>query len=238
VASLVRDGDCIQIGVGGLAAAVAEELAARRRHLGLHTGLIDDGVLAMIDSGAVTNARKAVEPGVSVSPVVAGTKDLYRRLHGRDDIVLRPVDFTNDPAVIGQIDNMVTINSALEVDLLGQTNAEVAGGRRVSAIGGQLEFCGGAARSAGGRVIVTIRATAKGGEISRIVPAIGDGCVSLPSSLVHFVVTEFGVADLRGATVEERVRRVAAIAHPDFRASLLAAGESDLRLVAPTPAAT
>lgn len=234
-AAVVRDGDCIEIGVGSLGSAVARELARTKRDLGIHTGLITDEVLALIDSSAVTNSRKAIHRGVSVTAVVAGTDAMYRKLAGRTDILLLPVDESNDPHVMGDIAGFTAINSCLEVDLLGQINAESIGGHRRSFVGGQLDFVQGANRSKGGKVIAILRSTARGGSVSCIVPSLADATSTVGSSLVDFVVTEHGAADLRGSTLTERARRIAAIAHPDFRPGLYAAIESDLRIV---PAST
>jgi acyl-CoA hydrolase len=237
VAQIVEDGDCIQIGVGGLGRAVARALAEHRRDLGIHTGLLNDDVLALIDSGAVTNRRKPLDTGFSVTPVVMGTRDFYKRLNGRKDIVLRSVEYTNDPGVVAQLDGVAAINSCVQVDLLGQLNAEVAAGRRISSVGGQLEFASGAARARGGKVIAVAKSTARDGTVSTIVPSLPDGTVTVGASLVHYVVTEYGVADLRGATIEERAHRIAAVAHPDFRRGLLEALESDRRITPAPPAA-
>jgi 4-hydroxybutyrate CoA-transferase len=180
----------------------------------------------------VTNARKEIDTGQSVTPLVMGSADLYRKVAGRTDLLLRPVDHTNDPATIARIGRFAAINSAVQVDLLGQVNAESLNGRRLSAAGGQLDFCTGARLSPGGKVIVVVRATAAGGSISRIVPSLPDSVVTVGTGQVDFVVTEYGVADLRGATLDERAQRLTAIAHPDFRAGLATAADADLRLVA------
>jgi acyl-CoA hydrolase len=237
VAALVEDGACVQIGLGALGQAIVRAVAERRRGLGIHTGLIDDAVLGLIDSGAVTNAAKEVDPGQSVTPIVMGSAALYRRVHGRKDLLLRPVDHTNDPRVLAQISRFTSINSALQVDLLGQVNAETVDGRRIAAVGGQLEFFTGARLSPGGLAIAVLRATARAGRVSRIVPVLPDAVATVGAGLVDFVVSEYGVADLRGATLTERARRLAAIAHPDFRRGLLEALENDRRLAAaqPTP---
>jgi 4-hydroxybutyrate CoA-transferase len=230
VAALVVDGDCIQIGIGSLSHAIARALAIERRDLGLHTGLIDDAVLALIDSGAVTNRRKAIDAKVSVAAVIAGTNSLYRALRGRTDLCVHPVDYTNRPSIVAQLDRFTAINSVIEVDLLGQLNAEMIGGHRVSSVGGQLDFCIAAHQSAGGKVIAVTRSTGRGGAVSTIVPTLRDAAVTVTGSLVDYVVTEYGVARLRGATLEERARRLATIAHPKFRRELLEAWQSDQRI--------
>jgi acyl-CoA hydrolase len=235
VARLVQDGDCIEIGVGGLGRAIARALAATRRDLSVHTGLVNDDVLALIDSGAVSNAGNMLTPGRTTTPVAMGSADFYRRIAGRRDIVLRPVDVTNDAQTIGAIDRFVAINSALEVDLLGQVNAETAGGRRIGAPGGQLDFVTGARLSPGGRSIAVLRATARRGTVSRIVPTLASSVVTVPAGVLDFVVTEFGVADLRGATTAERAQRIAALAAPQFRGELLARWDHDPRIVSLAP---
>lgn len=230
LASLVRDGDCVQIGLGGLGTAICRALARTRRQLGVHTGLVDDAVLDLIDSGAVTNQYKAVEPGRTVTPLAMGSADFYRRLASRDDLVLKPVDFTNDAVTIAGIDRFVAINGALQVDLLGQVNAEVVGGTRISTAGGQMDFFTGARMSRDGRAVTVIRSTTRDGSSSCIVPRIDDAVVTAPAGFVDFVVTEYGVAELRGATFEQRARRLIAIAHPRFRPSLTSALNADARV--------
>lgn len=235
VVELVPDGSTVQLGIGSLATSIAQQLAEMRRDLGLHTGLIDDAVLDLIDSGAVTNRGKPEDEGRSVTPIVMGTEQLYRRVAGRRDIVLRPVDHTNDPFVIGRIDGFHAINSALEVDLLGQVNAEVVAGVRRGAVGGQREFFQGATRSRGGLAVAVLRSTAASGRISTIVPRIEDAVVTVPAGEVDVVVTEHGIADLRGAVTHERARRLVDVAHPDFRRDLLEQLEKDERIGAGRP---
>lgn len=230
VAGLVEDGNTVQLGIGSLATSIARALARVRRDLGVHTGLIDDAVLDLIDSGAVTNAGKPEDEGRSVTPIVMGSARLYRRVAQRDDIVMRPVDHTNDASVIGRIDGFIAINSALQVDLLGQVNAEVIGGVRRGAVGGQREFFAGARHSRGGLAVTVLRSTAVGGRVSTIVPRLEDGVVTVPAGEVDVVVTEHGTADLRGATTLERARRLAEVAHPDFRRDLLERLEKDERI--------
>lgn len=229
VAELVEDGDCIEIGVGGPARAIARALASRRR-LSIHTGLINDDVLDLIDSGAVTNAGSVLSPGRSVTPVAMGSERFYRRLAGRRDIVLHPVDATNDPLTVAAINRFVAINSTVEVDLLGQVNSEVVGGRRLSAPGGQTDFFLGSQLSRGGKAIAVVRATARRGTRSRIVASLPGGMVTAPVGMVDYVVSEYGIASLRGMNVEERARRLVQIAHPDFRNELLDALDHDPRV--------
>jgi acyl-CoA hydrolase len=220
VARLVRDGDTLEVGLGALPDAVLECLSDRR-HLGIHSGTIGDRVMELADAGIITNERKPIDTGKSVTATLLGSQKTYRWAHLNEKLEVRSPRYTHDIAVHAEIPNLVAINSALEVDLTGQFNAETLGGRHVGVIGGQSDFMRGALRSPGGRNIVVIEATARAGAISRITEKLSDGIVTTTRANADYVVTEYGTAELRGRTLEERARALIAIAHPDFRQTLL-----------------
>ena len=217
VAGLVRDGDCIQTGIGAIPAAALATLGDRN-DLGWHGGLIDDGGLALIDRGVVSGAAKTRARHRHVAAMVLGSADALARAAELPALQLAGADVTHDPRTIAAIDNFVSINGAVEVDLHGQVNAEVVAGRQISGTGGAVDFMRGARLSRGGRAIVAMTATAQGGTVSRIVKCVG--WVTAPRADVDMVVTEFGVARLHGATEAERRAALIDIAHPDFRAAL------------------
>ncbi len=219
VAALVHDGDCIQTGIGAIPTAILGALGDRN-DLGLHGGLIDDGGMALIEAGNVTGARKTIDAGRHVAGMALGSARLHDWLADRPDIVFAGADHTHELAVIRRIDNFVSVNSAVEVDLFGQVNAEVAGGRQISGTGGAVDFMRGARASRGDRSIVAMHATARGGTVSRIVPRV-EMATALRTD-VDLVVTEFGVAEVGTKTAEERAEALIAIAHPDFRGELAA----------------
>jgi acyl-CoA hydrolase len=220
VAELVPDGATLQMGIGSIPAAVA--LALRdKRDLGIHTELFTDPVLDLVEAGAVTGEAKEVNRGKIVSAFVMGSQRLYDFLHDNPMIEMRPVDYTNDTAVIRRFRRMTAINSAISIDLTGQVSADSIGTRFYSGVGGQMDFMRGAALAPEGRAIIALPATAAGGRVSRIAPvlALGAGVVTTRAH-VRTVVTEYGVAELFGRSVRERARSLIAIAHPDFRDDL------------------
>ncbi|MGD8830297.1 MAG: acetyl-CoA hydrolase/transferase C-terminal domain-containing protein [Pseudomonadales bacterium] len=217
VAALIRDGDCIQTGIGSIPAAILKALGDRN-DLGLHGGLIDDGGMALIRAGNVTGTRKGVDKGLAVTGMALGSTGLYDWLAETPEVVFRGANHTHEVAVIRELDNFVSINSAVEVDLYGQVNAEVAGGRQISGTGGSVDFMRAARASRGGRSIIAMNATARGGTVSRIVPRVE--LVTALRTDVDLVVTEHGVASLKGQSVAERARRLIAIAAPEFRDGL------------------
>lgn len=217
VAALIKDGDCLQTGIGSIPAAVLAELKTHNE-LGLHGGLIDDGGMALIRAGNVNGARKAIDTGRHVTGMAIGTRELHDWLAECEDVQFRGADYTHEVSVIRQLDNFVSINSALQVDLFGQVNAEYAGGRQVSGTGGSVDFMRAARASAGGRSIIAMNATARGGSLSRIVPKV-EMATALRTD-VDLVVTEFGVAELRGRSVAERASALIEIAAPEFRDQL------------------
>lgn len=216
IAQRVEDGSCLQLGVGNLPEAV---LAALRQHrdLGLHSGAIGDGVADLAEAGVLTHARKNIDTGVGTAGILMGGPRLRRWANGNPQLQLRGTDYTHNAQVLASIDRLVAINSAIEVDVTGQINAEVAGGVYMGAVGGAMDFLRGAARSKGGLPIVALPATAKAN--SRIVAQLS-GPVSTPRADAGLIVTEYGVADLRGQTLTRRVRRMVDIAAPEHREAL------------------
>ena len=223
VATLVRDGDTIQTGIGSIPYAVLGALR-EKNDLGLHSGILDDGVMELVERGVITGARKSIDRGRHVTAYAIGSPDLHAWLGRRADVRFRPVNYTHGAGTLARIERFVSINSALEVDLAGQVNAEMIRGTQITGTGGSVDFMRGAASSRGGRSIVALGATAAGGRVSRIVPRLGEG--NAPTALrtdVDCVVTEYGVADLRYRPERARAAALAAIAAPEFRAELEAA---------------
>ncbi len=217
VADLIDDGATIQMGIGSIPAAVG--LALHGKHdLGMHTEMFTDVVLDLVESGALTGARKEINRGKIVSAFMMGTQRLYDFVDNNPMIEMRPVDYTNDTSVIRRFSRMVAINSAIEVDVTGQVAADSIGPRFYSGVGGQMDFMRGAALSPHGQAIIALPSTAARGTVSRIVPFLAEGAgVVTTRAHVRTVVTEFGTAQLHGRTVAERARALIAIAHPDFR---------------------
>lgn len=224
VAHFVPDRATIQMGVGSLPDAALAALAGRK-DLGIHTGLMSDAALRLIEAGTVTNRYKGIDPGRTVTAILYGSQDLYRWAHENDDLRIRSVRHTHNQDVLGQVERLVAINAALEVDLTGQVNGEMAGDRPMGLVGGQVDFGRAAMRSPGGRSIIALRSTARGGTVSSIVPGLSRGIVTTARTDVDVVVTEHGAAELAGVPVFERARRLIAIAHPDFRKSLTKASD-------------
>ncbi len=220
VATLVDDGATLQLGIGGVAEAVLAALGGHRE-LGVHTEMFSDGVVDLVEAGVITGARKRLHPGRIVSSFVMGSERLYRFVDDNPLVELYPSSYTNDVRVIAAHEEMVAINSAIEVDLTGQVCADSIGPKFWSGIGGQLDFIRGAARAPHGRPIVALPATAQAGTRSRIVTLLAPGAgVVTTRGDVYFVVTEFGIASLHGRTVRERARALLHIAHPAFREQL------------------
>ncbi|MFL6172332.1 MAG: acetyl-CoA hydrolase/transferase family protein [Marmoricola sp.] len=224
VAGLVQDGATLQFGIGALPEAVLDQLGGHR-DLGIHSGIINDAALRLIESGVATGQRKTLDRRVAIGGLLGGTERLFRFAHRNGRIELRCTKYTHDPEILGQSYQLTAINAALEVDLTGQVNAEVAAGRYVGAIGGAVDFLRGAARSRGGIPIVALPSHSRG--TPRIVAKLS-GPVSTPRSEEIVVVTEHGVADLRGLPLEKRVERMLAIADPAHRDELALAAEQTL----------
>jgi acyl-CoA hydrolase len=220
VAELIDDGATLQIGYGGIPAAVVLQLTAKR-DLGIHTEMIGDGILELVESGAVTNRRKNYLPGRMVATFALGSARLYRYMDRNPSLEMHPADFTNDPWLAGRNDNLIAINGALQVDLLGQCGSESLGSSPYSGTGGQADFVRAANRSRGGKAIIVLPSTARNDTVSRIVTTLTSGThVTTSKNDVNYVVTEYGVAQLRGKSAKRRAQELIAIAHPDFRAGL------------------
>ena len=220
VADMIDDGSTLQIGYGGIPDAVVMQLI-HKHDLGIHTEMIGDGIMTLVESGAVTNARKNYLPGKMVATFALGSKKLYQFLHRNPAMEIHPVDFTNSPEMAGRNDNFVAINATLQIDLLGQCGSESLGHSPYSGTGGQSDFVRAANRSRGGKAFMVVPSTAKNDSISRIVPCLSPGThVSTSKNDINYVVTEFGVAQLRGKSAKQRAQEMIAIAHPNFRAEL------------------
>ncbi len=227
IAEVIPDGATIQFGIGGTPDAVLAGLHDRR-HLGVHSGILSDAFVDLVEAGVVTNERKEIDTGVSVTGALLGTTRLYDWARENRALSMRASTYTHDGRVLAALSTLHAINSAVEVDLTGQINGESAAGRYVGLVGGQGAFARAALMSPGGRSIVALPSTARDGTISRIVARLGDGIVSTARADADLVVTEHGVADLRGATLAERRTRLLAIADPRhvdaLRAAAAAAG--------------
>ncbi|MDR1188503.1 MAG: hypothetical protein LBK95_13795 [Bifidobacteriaceae bacterium] len=224
-AALVRDGDTLQLGIGAIPDAVALSLRDKK-DLGIHSEMLSDGVVDLIEAGVVTGRRKNFHPGRSVVSFLMGTRRLYDFVDDNPSVEMAPVDFVNNPAVIARNDNLVSINSCVQIDLLGQVVSTSVGPRQISGVGGQVDFVRGASMSAGGRTVMALASTAREGKISKIVPLIDSGAAVTTSRYdVDYVVTEHGVAQLRGKTSRQRSRELISVAHPDFRDQLAAEHE-------------
>jgi len=230
IASMVNDGDCLQLGIGGIPNAVAVSLL-EKKDLGIHTEMLTTGLMRLIKAGVVTNKRKNLYPGKSICCFALGTRELYDFIDDNPAVLVLDGSYVNDPAVIGQNDNQVSINTTIEVDLTGQCCSESIGHIQYSGTGGQADTAVGAQRAKNGRSFIALystaqvvnRQTGESEEISKIVAMLKPGAiVSLSRNDVDYVVTEYGMAALRGTDVPERVKRLIAIAHPSFREQLRA----------------
>jgi acetyl-CoA hydrolase len=221
IAEMIPDGATMQMGIGGIPNAVLKYLYTKR-DLGVHSELFSDGVIDLVEAGVLTNARRSIHTGKITAGFIIGTNRLYRWVDDNPLIELHPTEYINNPFIIAQNDRMVAINSAIEVDLTGQICADSIGPKLYSGVGGQLDFIYGASRSKGGVPIIALPSTAK--QFSRIVPTLKPGAgVVTTRNHVRYVVTEFGVADLYGKTIRQRVKALINIAHPDFREDLMKA---------------
>lgn len=220
VASLIPDGATLQMGIGEIPDAVLIFLQDKK-HLGVHTEMFSDGLVALFEAGVVTNERKTLHRGKIVTSFVIGTRKAFSFVDNNPFMEFHPNEYVNDPFIVAQNDSMVAINSALSVDLTGQVCADSIGASMYSGFGGQLDFIRGAARSKGGVPIIALPSTAKGGTLSRITDTLlpGSGVVTTRAD-VHYVVTEHGIANLYGRSLRERARQLIDIAHPDFREPL------------------
>ena len=221
VATLIEDGNTIQVGYGSLPNAILANLG-EKKHLGVHTELLGDGLVKLMKSGVVDNSVKSINRGKTIATFSMGSAETYDYLHDNPFIEFKTVDYTNDPRVIAQHDDMTAINSALEIDLTGQATAESLGKVFYSGIGGQADFMRGAILAKKGKTILTMPSTAENGEVSRIATFLKAGAgVTLNRGDVHYVVTEYGIAYLHGKNIRERAMELISIAHPKFRAELI-----------------
>ena len=226
VSEMVPDGATFQLGIGGIPNAVAYRLMDHK-DLGVHTELFCSSMVDLIEGGVITGRRKTIHPRKNVFTNAWGTKKMYDFVNDNPSMESYPVSYTNDPAVIAQNDNFISINSIIEVDLLGQCNAEFLAGSQFSGTGGQLDFVRGAFNSQGGKSILAFYSTASSGEASRVVPRLGAGSVvTTPRMDTHYLVTEYGVVNLKGKSTRERALDIISIAHPKFRDNLLQQAEN------------
>jgi len=226
IADLIPDGATLQLGVGNIPNAVTL-LLMDHKDLGIHSELFCPGIMDLIKEGVVTGRKKTLHPMKSIFTNAMGTREMYDFIDDNPSMESYPVSYTNDPAVICQNDNMISINSILEVDLTGQCNAETLGGYQYSGTGGQLDFVRGTFNARGGKSFLAFYSTAKGGAISRVVPRIPEGnVVTTPRMDVHYLVTEYGIVNLKGKSTRERALDIIGIAHPKFRNDLLREAEN------------
>ncbi|WP_295006599.1 acetyl-CoA hydrolase/transferase C-terminal domain-containing protein [uncultured Dechloromonas sp.] len=220
VADMIPNGATLQIGYGGIPDAVVMQLT-HKHDLGIHTEMIGDGIMTLVEAGVVNNSKKNVNNGKMLATFALGSNKLYRFMHRNPALEMHPVDITNDPYLAGQNDNLHCINATMQIDFMGQCGSESLGAVPYSGTGGQSDFVRAANRSNGGKAFIVLPATAKDDTISRIVPTLSAGThVSTSKNDINYVVTEFGVAQLRGKTAKQRCEALIGIAHPNFRGEL------------------
>lgn len=220
IAERIPDGACLQLGIGAIPDATGMALKAKH-DLGIHTEMFTDSMVELIECGAVNNSKRQIHRGKTVTTFAFGSQRIYDYIDDNPAVEILPVEYVNDPDVICQNDNMISINAAVEVDLFGQVCAESVGTKHMSGSGGQIDYVRGACQSRGGKSFIAFTSTAKGGTISKIKPILTPGAVVTTSKNdVDYIVTEYGVAHLRGRSLGERARQLIAIAHPDFRDEL------------------
>ncbi|MBA3056772.1 MAG: 4-hydroxybutyrate CoA-transferase [Gammaproteobacteria bacterium] len=225
VADMIDDGSTLQIGYGGIPDAVVMQLA-HKHDLGVHTEMIGDGILTLVESGAITNRKKSYLPGKTVATFALGSKKLYQFMDRNPALEIHPVDFTNDPYLAAKNDKLMAINATLQIDLLGQCGSESLGHVPYSGTGGQADFVRAANRSRGGKAFIVLPSTAQNDRLTRIVPTLAPGThMSTSKNDINYVVTEYGVAQLRGKSAKQRAQEMIAIAHPDFRGELTEAAK-------------
>lgn len=219
-ASLINDGDTLQLGIGAIPDAVLMFLKDKK-DLGIHSEMFSDGVVELAEAGVITNKRKNFHRGKSVVTFLMGTRRLYDYVDNNPAVEMYPVDFVNNPYIVAKNDNLISINSCIQVDLTGQVVSTSVGLKQISGVGGQVDFVRGANMSKGGKTIMAMPSTACGGKVSKVVPFINEGASVTTSRYdVNYVITEYGVAQLKGKSLRERAKELINIAHPDFRASL------------------
>lgn len=220
-AKLIKDGDTLQLGIGAIPDAVLMFLKDKK-DLGIHSEMFSDGVLELVNAGVINNKKKTLNPGKFIVTFLMGTKKLYDFVDHNEDVELWPVDYVNNPYVAAQNDNLISINSSVQVDLMGQAASETIGYKQISGVGGQVDFVRGASASKGGVSIIAMPSTVKG-KTSKIVPLLDEGAaVTTGRNDIDYVVTEYGIAALKGRTLKQRAHNLIEIAHPDFREGLKA----------------
>lgn len=219
-AKLINDGDTLQLGIGAIPDAVLLFLKDKK-DLGIHSEMISDGVLELVKAGVITNSKKSIHKGKSVVTFLMGTQKLYDYVNNNSEVELYPVDYVNNPIVVMKNDNIVAINSCVQVDLMGQVASESVGLKQISGTGGQVDFVRGAAMASSGKAIMAMPSTAAKGTVSKIVPLLDEGAaVTTLRTDVDYIVTEYGIASLKGKSLRERARELINITHPDFRDQL------------------
>jgi len=219
-ASLIEDCSTLQVGIGAIPDAVLGFMKDKK-DLGIHSEMFSDGVVDLVEKGVITNQKKTLHVGKLVATFLMGTQRLYDFVNNNPTVAMYPVDYVNDISIIAKNDKMISINSTLEVDLMGQATSEAIGLKQISGVGGQMDFIRGACRSREGKSIIATTSTAAEGKYSRIVPCLKQGApVTITRNEIQYVVTEYGIAHLRGKTLRERARELIGIAHPDFRRQL------------------
>lgn len=221
VASLINDGDCLQLGIGGIPDAVLQFLKDKRG-LGVHTEMFSDGVVELVEGGAIDNKNKTLHKGKIISTFLMGSRKLYDFVDDNPMVWMLPCDYVNDPSVIARNDNMISVNSSVEIDFMGQAASESIGTKQYSGVGGQVDFIRGALASRGGKAIIALPSTAgRKNPVSRIVPHLQSGTpVTTSRNEIDYVVTEYGIASLKYKSLRQRAEQLIAIAHPDFRPEL------------------
>ncbi|MFW9949672.1 MAG: acetyl-CoA hydrolase/transferase family protein, partial [Candidatus Thorarchaeota archaeon] len=217
IVDLVPDRANLQLGIGGIPDAALTFLH-EKQDLGIHTEMFSDGVVDLYEEGIITNKFNNLHPNKFTATFLMGTKRLYDFVDHNPDVEMHPVDYTNNVLIAGKVNNLISINSALQVDLFGQVSADTLGTQQYSGVGGQVDFVRASSLSPGGKSIIALPSTNKSETISRIVPQLNEGaCVTTSRNDIHYVVTEYGVANLRGKTVRQRAIALINIAHPKFR---------------------
>ena len=220
VASLVPDRANLQLGIGAIPDAVLQFLKDKK-DLGIHTEMFSDGVVELYEQGVITNKYNNLNPGKFTATFLMGTKRLYNFVDNNPDVIMLPVDYTNNIMVAGKLNSLISINSAIQVDLFGQVCADTLGFQQYSGVGGQVDFVRASSISPGGKSIIAFPSTNKQKNITRIVSKLNEGsCVTTSRNDVHYIVTEYGIAELRGKTVQQRAKALIEIAHPNFRTQL------------------
>lgn len=219
-AKLINDGDTLQLGIGAIPDAVLMFLG-EKKDLGIHSEMFSDGVVGLVEKGVITNAKKTTHKGKFVANFLMGTRHLYDFVNNNPDVEMYPVDYVNNPVVVMKEDNIVSINSCVQIDLMGQAASETVGYTQISGVGGQVDFIRGASMAKNGRSILAFPSTAAKGTVSKIVPLLDEGAaVTTSRNDIDYVVTEYGIAKLSGRTLKERAKALIEIAHPDFREGL------------------